>query len=273
MSSWHLPELLKERDIIKREFPTVTPLNDPPTIYEGMLRCEKGPVKELADKGIWPFTEYVKWHRFRLELPKEFPYEKPIVTWLTDISHPNIVPNIRGAVCISILGKAWSPNTTIVSVINSLYFLLTDPNPWDVYKHPTCLKSGEALREHGFPKTKKMEEKQKEGIQYHDVVRFTVMPTIPQEIPTKPKISEPSDIVRFTFPKRKKKKVAPKRKGKVAQKRKGKKVQPSEVLYFCSKCGRKHFYNSRIGSEHSQYVQYSLRTPQVNKERKTKAAK
>lgn len=248
MSSWNLPQLLQERDVIKREFPTVTALNDPPTIYDGMLRCEKGPVKELANKGIWPFTEYVEWHRFRLELPKEFPNNKPIVTWLTDISHPNVVPNVRGAVCVSILGKDWNQNTTIVSVINSLYFLLTDPNPWDVYKHPRCLKSGEILRKYGFPRTRIIKKKDKEDIQYHDVAQPAITPPISEEIPTRPRIPKPSDIVRFTFPKRKKKKA-----------------RPTGALFYCSKCKLKHFSNSRIGSKHAQYARM-----RVSRRRRTK---
>jgi len=261
LSSWNLPQLLKEKDVVKREFPTVTPLNDPPTIYEGMLRCEKGPVKKLADKNIWPFTEYVKWHRFRLELPKEFPNKQPIVTWLTDISHPNVVPNVRGAICISILGEEWNPNTTIVSVINSLYFLLADPNPWDVYKHSTCLKSAEVLRKHGFPKTKMMGKKD-EDTQYRNVVQFEIVPPISEEVPAKPKILEPSDIVRFTFPKRKKKKVAPKRKKK--------KVQPPGASYYCSKCRHRHFYDSKMGSGHVQYARARASRTRTRKRQKKK---
>jgi hypothetical protein len=67
----NLPLLFKEKSFINHQFPMVTPLADPPTLYEGLVRCEKGEVKDLAEKGVWPFTEYIGWHRFRLELLNE----------------------------------------------------------------------------------------------------------------------------------------------------------------------------------------------------------
>lgn len=144
--------LYKEKKAVNHQFPMVTALNDPPSIYEGLLRCEKGEVKKLAEEKIWPFTEYVNWHRFRLELLNEYPIKPPIVTWLTEISHPNIVPNIPGAVCVSILGESWKPNLRLASVINALYYLLSDPNPTNVFDHPNCLKAAEVCRKYGFPK-------------------------------------------------------------------------------------------------------------------------
>ncbi|MEM4251241.1 MAG: hypothetical protein QW828_05370, partial [Candidatus Bathyarchaeia archaeon] len=65
----NIPQLYREKDFLNHQFPMVTAVNDPPTIFEGMLRCEKGEVKQLAEQRIWPFTEYVQWQRFRLELP------------------------------------------------------------------------------------------------------------------------------------------------------------------------------------------------------------
>jgi hypothetical protein len=41
----NIPLLYKEKTFTNHQFPTVTALNDPPTQYEGMLRCEKGEVK------------------------------------------------------------------------------------------------------------------------------------------------------------------------------------------------------------------------------------
>jgi hypothetical protein len=143
--------LVAERSFIQRQFPLVSPVNDPPTCYEGMLRCEEGPVKELAEKKIWPFTEYVTWHRFRMELPADYPINPPQVTWLTEISHPNIVPNIPGAVCVSVIGKGWNPNLRLTAVINSLSYLLVDPNPDNVFNHPSCLKAAQICKKYGFP--------------------------------------------------------------------------------------------------------------------------
>ncbi|MGB9693715.1 MAG: ubiquitin-conjugating enzyme E2 [Fervidobacterium sp.] len=161
--------LVAEKEYIQRQFPLVSPVNDPPTLYEGMVRCEEGPVKELASKGIWPFTEYVQWHRFKMELPAEYPVKPPTVTWISEISHPNIVPNIPGAVCVSVIGKGWNPNLRLTAVINSLYYLLVDPNPDNVFNHPSSLKAAQICKEHGFPmKGKKLGPSS-------DIVRFNLV--------------------------------------------------------------------------------------------------
>ncbi|MEM2225775.1 MAG: ubiquitin-conjugating enzyme E2, partial [Candidatus Bathyarchaeia archaeon] len=108
--------IYKEKSILNHQFPTVSAIGDPPVAYEGLLRCEKGPVKRLAEKGKWPFVEYVKWNKFRMELPMEYPLKPPTVTWLTEIPHPNIVPGIPGAVCVSVLGEGWNPKLGLVTV-------------------------------------------------------------------------------------------------------------------------------------------------------------
>ncbi|MCK5603366.1 hypothetical protein KAR91_15890 [Candidatus Pacearchaeota archaeon] len=163
--------LYKEKSFLNHQFPTIKATKDPPTAYEGMIRCEKGEVKKLAQKKIWPFTDYIDWHRFRLDLPKEYPLKPPIVTWLTDISHPNIVTDIPGAVCNSVLGEEWKPNLKLVSVVNALYYLLSDPNPNNVFDDPKCLKAAEICRKNGFPKwrvQKKTEESK--------ASRFNILP-------------------------------------------------------------------------------------------------
>jgi hypothetical protein len=177
--------LYKEKKVVNHQFPMVATLNDPPSIYEGFIRCEKGEVKKLAEEKIWPFTEYVNWHKFRLELPNEYPVKPPIATWLTEISHPNIVPNIPGAVCVSILGENWKPSLRLVSIINALYYLLSDPNPTNVFDHPNCLKAAEACRKYGFPKMG--EKKIKETV-------FNVIP-IPETCLTR--ASKQDEILRF----------------------------------------------------------------------------
>jgi hypothetical protein len=181
--------LYKEKKFVNHQFPTVTALDDPPTIYEGMLRCEQGRVKELAEKKVWPFTEYVEWHRFRINLPEDYPLKPPVATWLTEIDHPNIVPNIPGAVCVSILGENWRPDLKLVSVINALYYLLADPNPDNVFDHPKCLEAAKICRKYGFPLHKKEEKGSGEEL------RFNVVP-IPggEACPAAP---HSGDVMRF----------------------------------------------------------------------------
>jgi hypothetical protein len=146
--------LIEEFRYIQKQFPLVR-MEDLLT-YQGRLRCERGYVKELADKGVWPFVEYVKWHEFKMVLSYLHPYKPPTVTWLTDISHPNIIPKKKGKVCVSLLGKKWLPNTKLAAVINALYFLLSDPNPYSAYPNRRCKHVAKIVRMYGFPIKRRM---------------------------------------------------------------------------------------------------------------------
>jgi len=181
--------LYKEKSLLNHQFPTITAINDPPTQFEGLIRCEKGEVKKLAEKGVWPFTEYVNWNRFRLDLPSEYPLKPPIATWLTEISHPNIVPNIPNAVCVSVLGEKWDPRLKLISVVNALTYLLTDPNPQSVFDNPRALKAANVCRSHGFPRMTKYKPKQEDP---GDIVHFNIVP-----VPRLPVSTQPGDIVTF----------------------------------------------------------------------------
>jgi hypothetical protein len=185
--------LYKEKSLLNHQFPTITAVNDPPTRYEGLIRCEKGEVQKLSEKGIWPFTEYTDWNRFRLDLPAEYPLKPPGATWLTDIAHPNIVPNIPNAVCVSILGEKWDPRLKLISVVNALHYLLTDPNPQSVFDHPQALKAANVCRSYHFPRMAKPEPHK--GTE-NDTVHFSVVPVPRTAILS----SSPGDVVRFTIP-------------------------------------------------------------------------
>jgi hypothetical protein len=194
----NIPLLYKEKNFTNHQFPTVMALNDPPTAYEGMLRCEKGEVRTLAGKEIWPFTEYVDWNRFRLELPDEYPLKPPRAMWLSDISHPNIVPKVMNAVCVSILGENWRPDLKLVSVVNALYYLLSDPNPENVFDHPNCLKAASVCRSYGFPRMVKRKTTTQQG----DLLRFNIVP-VPRE--PRRETTPPGDVIRFRILERERK--------------------------------------------------------------------
>jgi len=185
--------LYKEKSLLNHQFPTVTATNDPPTRFEGLIRCEKGEVKRLAEQGVWPFTEYADWNRFRLDVSSEYPLKPPVATWLTEISHPNIVPNVPNAVCVSILGDKWDPRLKLISVVNALHYLLTDPNPQNVFDHPRALKAATVCRSHGFPKMAKVKKSESTT---NDTVRFNIVP-IPRLVAPR---ATPSDIIRFRIP-------------------------------------------------------------------------
>lgn len=145
--------LMNERAILLKEFPTVQAFGNPPMKYEGMIRCTRGRVLQLAQQGVYPFTEYVQWHRFRIEVPSEYPLRSPVVTWLTDIPHPNIVPGAPNGVCVVGLGNKWKPSYSLSMIINALSFLLVNPNgddPFNGRKNKNCVKAAKICREHGF---------------------------------------------------------------------------------------------------------------------------
>jgi hypothetical protein len=146
--------LLEEYNYLRTQFPLVKMVDL--MTYTGKLRCERGPVKELADRGIWPFTEYIKWHEFKMTLSFTHPFKPPTVTWLTEINHPNIIPHKKGKVCVSIIGKKWLPNTKLAAVINALYFLLYDPNPYSAYPTKKCQEVAKICRMFGFPKRRRL---------------------------------------------------------------------------------------------------------------------
>ena len=64
----------------------------------------------------------------QLYVPDSYPFKPPEVRWLTPTWHPNL---FKERVCIGILGKDWTPANSLVNVIESLRFLLSNPNPGD----------------------------------------------------------------------------------------------------------------------------------------------
>lgn len=113
----------------------------------------------------------MNWNKFRLNLPDQYPLKPPTAVWLTDVAHPNIVPNVSGAVCVSLLGEDWRPNLSLVSILNAFYYLLADPNPNNVFDHPTCRKAAEVCKKYGFPKMARLH-----GGEADDLVTYRIVP-------------------------------------------------------------------------------------------------
>ena len=90
-----------------------------------------GPADTYYEEGLF---------KAKLEFPSDFPNSPPVMTFLTDILHPNVYES--GEVCISILHapgedplneqelaiERWRPILGVEAVILSVISMLCDPN-------------------------------------------------------------------------------------------------------------------------------------------------
>ena len=115
-------------------------LDDPnisefPTTLRVHLKNTPGPLRQ----GVKVTTVYE--HRMLVEIGAEYPYQKPIVRWETEIFHPNIVPPERGGwVCIKLLDN-WNFSSNLLSFIHGIESMLANPNPLSPYDDRTTLEA------------------------------------------------------------------------------------------------------------------------------------
>ncbi|GAB4828306.1 hypothetical protein Ancab_035302 [Ancistrocladus abbreviatus] len=71
--------------------------------------------------------------KIKIQIPDRYPFQPPIVTFVTPIYHPNI--DNGGRICLDILNLppkgAWQPSLNISTILTSLGLLLSEPNPDD----------------------------------------------------------------------------------------------------------------------------------------------
>jgi ubiquitin-conjugating enzyme E2 N len=80
----------------------------------------RGPLGSSYEEGVF---------KLELFLPEKYPVQPPRARFLTKVYHPNI--DKIGRICVSVLGKDWTPAQNISSVLVSIQSLLSDPNPRD----------------------------------------------------------------------------------------------------------------------------------------------
>ncbi len=99
---------------MKKEQPNFQPVNGDTRVWRGFL----------IGTGIYSGGVF----QFELRLPRSFPFKPPKGKAITPIWHPNI---FKERICIGILGKDWTPASNLVDIVESLRFLLSNPNPDD----------------------------------------------------------------------------------------------------------------------------------------------
>jgi ubiquitin-protein ligase len=115
-----------------------------PVVIELVLKNAPGPVRR-QERVTNKYT-----HKLRVTITREYPYQKPIVEWGSEIFHPNIMePFDGGYVCTKLLDK-WTAKDNIHKFIVGLETLLANPNPRDPYATSTCKEAAVHFADHPF---------------------------------------------------------------------------------------------------------------------------
>lgn len=102
---------------IEKELPFFAPVGGDLRYYRGWIA---GPANSAYKD---------RFFQLEIKLPADYPFEPPIVRFLTPVWHPNINPS-TGEICNDILkisGEskyAWSPGSDIVSVVMNIIAML-----------------------------------------------------------------------------------------------------------------------------------------------------
>ena len=99
---------------IEKEQPTFKPIENKITDWNGYI----------IGTGVYEGGVFC----FEINIPREYPFKPPTLKWQTKIFHPNFY---KDKICVGILGKDWTAAHNIVQVIESVRFLLSNPNPDD----------------------------------------------------------------------------------------------------------------------------------------------
>ena len=115
-----------------------------PVIIHVTLRRCPGPIYD-RDMVRHKFS-----HNFTMRITKYYPYQKPIVTWESEIFHPNIkMPQNGGQVC-SVLLDNWGFNSNLLFFIRGLESLLANPNPGNPFGTDSCTMAAQWFHKHPY---------------------------------------------------------------------------------------------------------------------------
>ncbi|KEP53750.1 ubiquitin-conjugating enzyme E2 [Rhizoctonia solani 123E] len=70
--------------------------------------------------------------KFKVELPQDYPFKAPVVTFQTKIYHPGI--NEEGQICLPLLRDEWKPATSMTTVLSTILEKVNNPSPDDPYE-------------------------------------------------------------------------------------------------------------------------------------------
>jgi len=67
----------------------------------------------------------------KVEIPAEYPFRAPVVTFSTPIYHPNIKSSGEeaGRICADLISNGWAPTCNVRYVIETVIQILKEPNP------------------------------------------------------------------------------------------------------------------------------------------------
>lgn len=67
-----------------------------------------------------------------MELPKDYPFKAPVISFKTRIYHPNVTDDDKGSICIGVLkSDQWKPSSKIIQILLAIRHLMAEPNPDD----------------------------------------------------------------------------------------------------------------------------------------------
>lgn len=67
-----------------------------------------------------------------VNLPTDYPFKPPVVTFATRIYHPNVTNDSQGGICLGALKpENWKPASRMLGVLEAVRALLVEPQPDD----------------------------------------------------------------------------------------------------------------------------------------------